>query len=147
MKLRGRKGLAKPAQNIPPSQTPAHCPAHVAITSEVVKVSSHQPRFYIIFSLNYKFLWHRNHVPVAVNPPGVANSVCSNDCSCHKVLCPNPQLFKHRYSHFYQTDHSQAYFNKGIIVTLKKKWCLFNNYATETMAKDVILQGIWKRLF
>lgn len=68
MKLRVGKGLAKAAQNIPPSQTPAHCPAHVAATSEVLRVSSRQPHFYIIFSLNHKFLWHRNHVPLAVNP-------------------------------------------------------------------------------
>ena len=90
MKLRGGKGLAKAAQNIPLSQTATHSPAHVAATSEVLKVSSRQPHFYIIFSLNYKFLWQRNNVPQAVHPPGVANSVCSNDCSYHKVLCPNP---------------------------------------------------------
>lgn len=81
-------GQSSPEYTTFPNTT--HCPAHVAATSEVLKVGSHQPHFYIIFSLNYKFLWQRNNVPQAVHPPGVANSVCSNDCSYHKVLCPNP---------------------------------------------------------
>lgn len=90
LRLREERAWPKTAQNIPSSWKPAHCLAHVAAMSEVLRVSALQPHSYIIFSLNHKFLRDRNHVPLAVYPPGLANSVCSNGCGYCNVLCPNP---------------------------------------------------------